>query len=532
MKNQKITYVAIIGLVLMGGYFVFNNNTIYPKPEVQESAVVELKNGDTYDLTAGYVTKVVGGKQHTMLAYNGSIPGPTIRVAQGAEVTINFKNNTDLPALLHSHGVRMDNAFDGSQTVQKEMKPGETFVYKLKFPDAGVYWYHPHVKEVYGQALGLFGAFIVTPKGQAYFPPVNREMPIFLSDLPIENGKIAITKDDNTHSLMGHYGNILLLNGQEKFSLEAKSGEVLRLYVVNAANTRPFNFAIKGLKLKLIGADSGAYEKASFVDGVILGPSERAIVDVLLPASGTYEIQNKTPETTYALGTIAVANEKADISYRGEFDTLQSNTATIQSIDPFRTYFDWPHQRRIALSIDMMPARQSLGAGGGGMGGMGSHQMPGGTMMDDSTSLTTGGMGMMGGVPKGGIEWEDDMQIMNEMSNKEMVKWKIVDQDTGKENMDIDWSFKRGSPVKIRIENLSNSMHPMQHPIHFHGQRFLVVARDGIRQTNLVWKDTVLLKAGETVDIVLDISNPGVWMAHCHISEHLEAGMMMKFTVE
>lgn len=139
MKNQKITYVAIIGLVLMGGYFVFNNNTIYPKPEVQESAVVELKNGDTYDLTAGYVTKVVGGKQHTMLAYNGSIPGPTIRVAQGAEVTINFKNNTDLPALLHSHGVRMDNAFDGSQTVQKEMKPGETFVYKLKFPDAGVY---------------------------------------------------------------------------------------------------------------------------------------------------------------------------------------------------------------------------------------------------------------------------------------------------------------------------------------------------------------------------------------------------------
>ena len=72
----------------------------------------------------------------------------------------------------------------------------------------------------------------------------------------------------------------------------------------------------------------------------------------------------------------------------------------------------------------------------------------------------------------------------------------------------------------------------MQHPIHFHGQRFLVVARDGVLQTNLVWKDTVLVRSGEIVDIVLDASNPGVWMAHCHIAEHLEAGMMFGFKVE
>jgi len=74
-------------------------------------------------------------------------------------------------------------------------------------------------------------------------------------------------------------------------------------------------------------------------------------------------------------------------------------------------------------------------------------------------------------------------------------------------------------------------MHPMQHPIHFHGQRFLVVARDGVRQADFAWKDTVLVKAGETVDIVLDTSNPGVWMAHCHVAEHLEAGMMFSFKV-
>ena len=72
----------------------------------------------------------------------------------------------------------------------------------------------------------------------------------------------------------------------------------------------------------------------------------------------------------------------------------------------------------------------------------------------------------------------------------------------------------------------------MQHPFHFHGQRFLVAARDGVRESNLVWKDTVLVPAGRTVDIVLDTTNPGRWMAYCHISEHLEASMMFGFRVE
>ena len=504
MKNQKNIYIIIGIIVLIAVYFVFSNNTISPKSEVQESPVVELKNGDSFDLAASYITKVIRGEKQTMLAYNGSIPGPTIKVAQGAEVTINFKNNTDLLALLHSHGVRMDNAYDGSQTVQKEMRPGEFFSYKLKFPDAGVYWYHPHVKEVYGQGLGLYGAFIVTPSDPKYFPQVNREMPLFLSDLPIENGLIALDKEKVSHSLMGHYGNVMLVNGEEDYALPAKSGEVVRLYVVNAANTRPFNFVIKGLKLKLIGSDSGAYEQASFVDGVILGPSERAIVDVLLPAPGTYEIQNKTPETIYSLGTVVVSNEKTNISYKDEFNMLQNNSATTQSIDPFRGYFNISPDKRIALTLNM---------DGNMMGG----GMMGGSMMNARS---------------GGIEWEDDMQMMNQMANANMVKWKIKDQDTGKENMDIDWSFKRGEPVKIRIFNDPKSMHPMQHPIHFHGQRFLVVDRDGVRQTNLVWKDTTLVKAGETVDIILDPSNPGTWMAHCHISEHLEAGMMLSFRVE
>lgn len=75
-------------------------------------------------------------------------------------------------------------------------------------------------------------------------------------------------------------------------------------------------------------------------------------------------------------------------------------------------------------------------------------------------------------------------------------------------------------------------MHPIQHPMHFHGQRCLILARNGVKETNLVWKDTVFIPSGETVDILLDTLNPGTWMAHCHIAEHLEAGMMMKYKVQ
>ena len=72
----------------------------------------------------------------------------------------------------------------------------------------------------------------------------------------------------------------------------------------------------------------------------------------------------------------------------------------------------------------------------------------------------------------------------------------------------------------------------MHHPFHIHGAgRFLVLSRDAVIESNLVWKDTVLIRAGQTVDILLDITNPGRWMAHCHIAEHHEGGMMFSFNV-
>ena len=131
-----------------------------------------------------------------------------------------------------------------------------------------------------------------------------------------------------------------------------------------------------------------------------------------------------------------------------------------------------------------------------------------------------------------GIEWEDDMVEVNRLTTPANMRWKLIDRETGAENAAIDWRFRVGDQVKIRLLNEMAGDHPMHHPFHVHGAgRFLVLSRDGVVEPNLVWKDTVLVRTGETVDILLDVTNPGLWMAHCHIAEHHESGMMFSFEV-
>ncbi len=547
-KNKVRISILIIALLIIGfllfqkylnktaepgiqTHTIQSNNNITNKydssktsglPEAKTSEVVQLKNGDTYNLTAGFVEKKLGNRSYRMLAYNGSIPGPLIKAEQNAEIIINFKNNTDIETTIHSHGVRLDNAFDGVPgMMQKSVQPGESFVYTIKFPDAGIYWYHPHVREDYAQELGLYGNYLVTPTTPNYWNKVNREVPLFLDDILIEDGQIRLSKIGADHTLMGRFGNMMLVNGEPDYRLDAKKGEVIRFYITNSANTRTFNFTIPGVQMKLVGGDGSATEHEEWKDSVIISPSERSVVEVLFEKEGSYIMQNKTPDTAYTLGTVSVINTQTAPSYAEAFTKLRTNMAAIKSIDSYRKYFNKPIDKRLALKIDMM---------GGMMNAAEGHMMPDGTMMG---GMMNGNMGMGGDIHPDGIEWdEDEMQMMNQMSNKEMTNWKMMDQDTGKTNMEIDWKFKVGDVVKIRITNDAKSVHPMQHPVHFHGQQFLVLDRNGIPETNLVWKDTVLVPSGQYVDILLNVSNPGTWMAHCHIAEHLESGMMMGFSVE
>ncbi|MGI9077211.1 MAG: multicopper oxidase domain-containing protein, partial [Gemmatimonadaceae bacterium] len=138
------------------------------------------------------------------------------------------------------------------------------------------------------------------------------------------------------------------------------------------------------------------------------------------------------------------------------------------------------------------------------------------------------------GVERGGVkpvEWSGTMPMMDWLSTGRQITWLLREPSTGRENMAIDWRFRRGDIVKMRLSNDRHTLHAMHHPIHIHGQRFLVLARNGVQNDNLVWKDTMLLPAGSTADILIEMSNPGRWMLHCHIAEHIEAGMHSVFEI-
>jgi FtsP/CotA-like multicopper oxidase with cupredoxin domain len=383
--------------------------------------------------------------------------------------------------------------------------------------------------------------------------------------------------------------------------------------------------------MKLVGGDSGRYEREEFVESAILAPSERLVIDVLFEEAGKRTLEHRTPGRTYSLATIDVSAEQATPSLADQFDSLRHNPEWVAERERLTSYFDAPPDKTLALLAEMdmgapegpvvyacpmhpevvseeagrcpkcgmkllatpasgyvcpmhpdvvsdeadhcpkcgmklLPAALVAHSSGHGEhghvhghGGHGHGHGHGGHGEDQSSNAEAHdghghhapdvdhddeqgqhgeqahGHGHHGHDTHGeadGIEWEDDMVDVNRITTPANMHWSFVDRETGAANHAIDWRFRVGDQVKLRLVNEMDSDHPMHHPFHIHGAgRFVVLARDGAREENLVWKDTVLVRTGEIVDILLDVTNPGIWMAHCHIAEHHESGMMFSFNV-
>jgi FtsP/CotA-like multicopper oxidase with cupredoxin domain len=609
-------------------------------PDARQTEIVELADGDEFELEVMPVKKRIGDVTVRMLTYNGSVPGPTLKVAQGATITVHVTNHGDLDATVHWHGLRLENRYDGTHDTQAPIPLGESFTYQVHVPDPGAYWYHPHIREDYGQELGLYGNILVRPSDPDYWPPANRELLLTLDDILIEDGQIAAFREsETTHVAMGRFGNVMLVAGEPDLSLEAKRGEVVRFYFTNTANTRVFNVALPGAQMKLVGADAGHYEHEELVEEVLLAPSERVVVDVLFGEGGELNLEHRTPERTYRLASIAVADEPPERSFADQWAQLRTNRDMAELRKQIEPFLKAPPEKTLAFVAEMdmgvpegvpfvyvcpmHPEVASEEPGSCPKCGMkllaqaaeetmyvcpmhpdvtsdkpdrcpkcgmkllpaslvaaeaehghehhhghghhhghdegGAHEEEHGEHEHGRSHEDHGAQAAEAHEPGGhashsehgqhghhhqrgesehghdtaqGIEWEDDMVEVNRMTTPANMRWKLIDRETGAENAQIDWTFRVGDQVKLRLVNEMDSDHPMPHPFHVHGAgRFLILARDDVREPNLVWKDTVLVRTGETVDILLDVTNPGRWMAHCHIAEHHESGMMFSFNV-
>ncbi len=610
------------------------------------STLVKVADGERIELRIAPVEKHIGDAAVRMLAYSGSIPGPTLKVRQGSEIAVDVVNDGDLEATVHWHGLRLENRYDGTHETQAPIAVGGRFTYHVTFPDPGVYWYHPHIREDYGQEMGLYGNVLVEPGLSDYWPSVHREVVLTLDDVLIENGKIApFSRTETTHAAMGRFGNVLLISGEPDLRLSAKSGEVVRFFLTNTANTRVFKVKLPGARMKLVGGDSGRVEHEQFVEEVVLAPSERVVVDTLFEQPGELALVHQTPDRVYQLAGITVGDGVAEPLLSEQFAQLRSDPelgaererlASLVEAEPDKTLafvaemdFEEPEgpvvyacpmhpdvvqdepgrcprcgmtllAKAVAttyacpmhpdvvrdepgrcpqcgMKLLAVPASSTTYAcpmhpdvvrsepGRCPLCGMkllpaslasqaaGEHEHHGdeGHDYEDHEPAAHGehvdevhanhdeggehgeGHEHHAHAAAGGIEWEDDMVEINKITTPANMRWKLVDRATGEANAAIDWRFTVGDRVKIRLVNEMDSDHPMHHPFHVHGAgRFLILTRNGEIEPNLVWKDTVLVRTGEVVDILLDVTNPGRWMAHCHIAEHHESGMMFSFNVD
>jgi hypothetical protein len=197
--------------------------------------------------------------------------------------------------------------------------------------------------------MGVYGVILVKPKSNEYYNSVDVEVPLTLDDILMTNGSVYPYNDHETFALMGRYGNVTFVNGKTDYNLDLNKGQIVRFFLVYTANARPYNFTIDGHKLKLVGGDSGKYEKESLVNSVIISPAERQIVEVLFDKPGDFKVLNVTPEKVYQLGMINVSEQKSSSSLpptigvnsnsSSSFYTLKENKDIIAQIQSYKKIF-------------------------------------------------------------------------------------------------------------------------------------------------------------------------------------------------
>ncbi len=379
----------------------------------------------------------------SMLGFNGSMPGPELRVRRGKRTAIDVENGLDEGTAVHWHGIRLENRMDGVPMLTQEIiHPGDTQTYSFVPPDAGTYWYHSHYISHEQVARGMMGALIVeddTP------PDVDHDITVLLSDWQVqEDGSLAEGYADmHSASHGGYMGNF----ARAFLSKEhVQTGDRVRFRLINAATNRIFPVVVSGVSGQVVALDGMPLAAPRSLSTLVLAPAQR--VDLIVDITGPVGFDMISRQGAYRLADLAVAGV---------------NT------------------RRQASPI--MP--------------LAPNSLP--RPSDPAQHLT---LAMMGGA-MAGHHGGDNIWAFNNVSDLQA---------------DPFGSFKRGETVRITMVN--DTAFP--HGIHLHGHHFFEVGNDGALGD---LRDTTLVDAGESRDIICVFDNPGRWLFHCHMLSHAVGGM-------
>ncbi|MFC4905390.1 multicopper oxidase family protein [Kocuria oceani] len=466
------------GLWWTGGGEALGGGRGLVQPEVLSAAdgLLEL------DLAAAPATVRVGARTAHVQAFNGSLPGPTLRLRPGNTLRVAMTNRLEVPTNLHVHGLHVSPEGHGDNPFVS-IAPGESFDYDLALPEdhpPGTYWYHPHRHgHVADQlAAGLYGAIVVESPDPV---PVTRERVLVVSDITLDaSGVLAAVSPPE--QMMGREGETVLVNGQVRPAATAAPGERELWRVVNACPARFLRLTLDGQTLRLSGRDVGRLPAPREITEVTLAPGNRA--ELLVDTRG---------------GTSTLTAAPVD---RGSMDGMMGG----------RTPGDGPGNDE---PIELLTL-EVTGAPAGAVGPVPPGPAPRDLRGEPVAARRTldFAMGMDGGMMSGGM-------MGSTRGPGSMTTFTI-----NGEPFDEDRTDQRVAPGTVEEWTLTNSS-PMDHPMHLHVWPMQVVA-DGDGDVDApLWLDVVDIPAfGEVVVRVAFDDFTGRTVYHCHILDHEDLGMM------
>ena len=482
------------------GDHLLRGNSIEPvaSTSVNSAPLYQSKNGLLeLDLEARENLVSLGDRQASLLTYNGQIPAPRLEAKPGDQVRIHFTNNLEQPTNIHYHGLHIP-LTGNADNVFLHIKSGKKLTYEFQIPknhSSGTFWYHPHLHGLVAEQLfgGLAGLFIVRGEDEE-IPSLKaaQEEFLVLQDFAIDSeGK----RLNSAHMslMMGREGEIITVNGQVNPSFNLSVGGLLRLRILNASPSRFYRLTMENHAFYHIATDGNSLNEPVEVNELLLTPGQRA--DLLVKGA-----------------------------VRPRADDRRKGTRTEKESGQYRL-------------LNLPYNRGSMGMMGGGM--MGGRGMMGRNYRDEPIALATinyasgvdslalpAKLNSISALPKSQIVRR--FELNHGMSPGVGMAFLINGEYYSSEER-IDTEVKLDTVEDWELINTG----VMDHPFHVHGNAFQVISRNAQSETLLAWRDTVLVKRGETVRIRIPFKDfAGKTVYHCHVLDHEDLGMMGNLMIQ